>query len=236
MNKIHANTRNSDMAEVGKRISTAYTETGPQDDVGLKGLFAEINPKIKQLTIATEQMKTESNLAEKDDQRDDDFKALYYLVQGATYNPDATISKAAQKIFKYIDQYGLQTIIESYDTQSNLTESLLIDLNLDELKEPIAQVAGCAKQIAILKASNEAFRASRSTYQEELSKDKDKISATAVKRELLSLINDKLITYLKGMMIINAESYENLVNRLSEIIDQNNEVVKKRSSKSNNEE
>ena len=233
MKKIRSNTRNSEMAEVCNRISTSYVEVGPQDDAGLKGLFSEIDPKIHQLTIATEQMMAESDLEEKDHIRDADFKALYYLVQGATYNPDPTVRSAAQKVFKYISKYGLETTKESYDTQSNLTESLLIDLDTSEVKGYTTQVSGCAEQITILKASNNAFRTSRNKYQDEVSKDKEKISATAIRNELISLINDKLITYLKGVMVMNPEKYGSLVARIEETITQNNEVAKKRLSKRN---
>jgi len=48
---------------------------------------------------------------------------------------------------------------------------------------------------------------------------------------VVNLINDKLVVYLRAMMQVNDATYGDIGRTVGEIIDANNEVVKKRRKK-----
>jgi hypothetical protein len=55
-------------------------------------------------------------------------------------------------------------------------------------------------------------------------------NATAAKRELLRIINTKLVVYLRGMLQVEPETYQDLAARVELLIDKTNAAIKRRSA------
>ena len=71
------------------------------------------------------------------------------------------------------------------------------------------------------------------TYEREAAEDKNKESATKLKKVVVEIINGKLVRYLTGMSSVDDETYGQFARTIGKIIDDNNEVVKKRRKNEN---
>lgn len=229
--------RNSEVNATTGRLSDAYHQGSLAGNTALDAIFGEIDPKNQELTTAIKRQKAESDLEVKDEKRDTDHHALYQLVNGATYNPDPAVQTAASQVFKVLENYGLSVTQENYDTETSLLNSMLEDLTKANLQDSIAAVAGCSELIATLQASQETFSAAKLAFQKELAQEGKLESATTIKRELLPLVNDKLIRFLDGMLVADEATYGQYAATIKQIIAETNEIVKKRgNNKEDNEE
>jgi hypothetical protein len=57
------------------------------------------------------------------------------------------------------------------------------------------------------------------------------MNATALKKEVIDVINNQLVVYLDAMMLVDEATYGAFGRTVAEIIDTTNEMVKKRRKK-----
>lgn len=226
--------RTTEVNSVSVKLGLTYTKQGLESDTYLAGLFSYLDDKSDLLGVAINRSKTESNLDDKDLVRDEKVQALYYLLLGAIYNPNAKISASATKLYAIFEKYGLKIIKESYLIESSLIESMLEDYADLSLQADIAAVLGCAELIASLQTAQNDFRTADTIWTEEKSKEDLTQSASEIKKEVLAVINGKIIVYLKAMSQVNPEVYAEFAKAVSDIINEVNQAVKRRSK--NNEE
>lgn len=229
--KLIAKSRVTEVDAASMRIIGAYKTTGLNTDPHLAGMFDALEPKSAMLTAAINRSKAESDLETKDEIRDEQVRALYYLITGFLHHPNADIRTAAQKVDKVFEKYGVRITGESYATESSLITSMLEDLLKQNLVDAIALLSGCAEIIAALQTAQTNFETARISYEQEKAEESTKQNATAIKKEVLTLINDKIVVYMRAMEIVDEESYGSFARTIAEIIADNNEVVKKRSKK-----
>ena len=226
--KILTNSRVTEVDAATRRIVSAFEKNGLDSDPHLAGIFSELKPFSASLGAAIRQSKAESNLDVNDVDRDDEVRGLHYLILGYLHNPNPVIREAAEKVAKVFDKYGVGIATESYATQSSLVNSLLDDLAKPDLQEPIAAMPGCAERIASLKAAQNKFEAARVDYETEKANEATRETATSVKKQLLKIINDKLVIYLRAMVQVDEATYGKFGGIVGEIIDENNETVRRR--------
>jgi len=226
--KLLTTSRNSEVNAVAGRISSAYHTSSLEGDAILNPIFAEIDPLNQELTAAVKRMKAESELEAKDELRDQAHHALYHFVFGSTFSLTATIKSAAEQLFTVLEHYGMGITNDNYDMETSELDSLLLDLASPKLAPSIAALEGCSALIASLQIAQDDFKAARLTYQEERAQEGQQLNATKLKRDLASLLNDKLIAVLNGLLISAAATYSDFAATVSEIIETNNETVKKR--------
>jgi len=226
--RLFYNCRNSEVYATTGRISDAYRQSSLTADAGLANILNEIDPKNQKLIDAIKRMIAESELEVKDEDRDSDHHALHYLVYGATFNPDTNVKTAASEVFNVMENYGLSVTGESYDTETTYLESLLEDLAKPNLRDAIAAIPGCAEQIANLQASQNAFSAARLAFQQEQAKNEGQESATSLKKQVLILVNEKLVAFLNGMLVTAPDTFSEFAATVNKIIGATNETVKKR--------
>lgn len=213
------------------RIIGAYQNTGLSSDPHLVTIFTVLIALLASLTAAIRRTKTESDLEEKDEVRDDKIRALYYMVLGFLHHPDAAIKAAAQMVEKVFDKYGLAITGESYATESSLISSLLDDLSKPKLQEAISPLSGLAIIVSELDAAQSDFEQARIAYEQEKAHEGTEENATKLKAEVLNQINGKLVIYMRAMEQVDEATYGAFARTVAEIINDNNEVVKKRSKK-----
>jgi hypothetical protein len=213
------------------RLIGAYKNTALSGDVHLAAMFTTLETQTARFTSAINRSKAESDLEEKDEVRDNKVRALYYLVMGLLHHPDAEIKAAARAVEKVFDKYGLAITGESYASESALVGSLLDDLTKPKLQEAIAKLSGVSEIIAELDAAQSSFETSRIAYEEEKAKEGTQENATLIKKEVLDLINGKLIIYLRAMELVDKPVYGEFARTVAVIINENNEAVKKRLKK-----
>jgi hypothetical protein len=96
---------------------------------------------------------------------------------------------------------------------------------------PIAAMPGCAEQVAALQTSQDDFETARITHEEEKAGEITEKNATTLKKEVVKMINDKLVVYLRAMMQADDATYGDFGRTVGQIIADNNEVVKRRRNK-----
>ena len=106
-----------------------------------------------------------------------------------------------------------------------------MDFGKEEYQEAIAALSGCAELIQALQNSQEAFEITRVTWEREKGKEGALENATELKKEVVKIINEKLVVYLMAMKEANPEMYVEFADTISVIIAENNETVKRRSNK-----
>jgi len=231
IDNLKSTSRVTEVDAVSMRMLGAYQTTSLSSDPHLSTMFTELESLSAALTAAINRSKAESDLEEKDEARDTQIRALYYLVMGFLHHPDAAIQQAAQTVDKVFEKYGVSITGESYATESSLIASLLNDLSKQKIQDAIALLPGCADVITALQAAQQAFEAARITYEQEKAQESTQASATKQKPELVALINDKIVVYLRAMEVVDAETYGAFARTIATIIAENNEVVKKRRKK-----
>ncbi len=68
-------------------------------------------------------------------------------------------------------------------------------------------------------------------YEEEKAKKGAQINATEIKKGIVNIINNKLVAYLRAMSMVDETTYGDLTRTFAQMIEDNNEVVKKRRKK-----
>ncbi|WP_430935799.1 DUF6261 family protein [Saccharicrinis sp. 156] len=235
IDRIMTQTRITEIDTVTSQILAAYQSSSPYGDSNLSGIITSIQPLSANLNQAINRIKSESELEEKDEDRDNSVRSFYYLILGFTHHPDENITNAAQKIMSVIDNYGLQIVNESYATESSLVNSLLTELAKPELQEPIALVSGAAESIAALRNAQNDFETSHLSFEQKKAQEGTYANATSIKNKILKLINGKLVIYLKAMAIVNEDTYGSFTRTVAQLIAANNENVRRRTKKTTQE-
>ena len=231
ISKLISQSRVTEVDAASMRMIGAYKNTSLSSDSHLSSMFAELETATANLSAAIKRTKAESDLEVKDEARDGQVRALYYLIQGFMYHPDTAIKAAANTVDKVFEKYGVKITGESYSTESAMITSLLGDLSEEALLDAIAQLSGCAETVSALRAAQSDFETARVAYEEEKAHEGTELNATTVKKEVLKIINEQIVVYLRAMETVDKTTYGAFALTIAQIIAANNEVVKKRRKK-----
>jgi hypothetical protein len=234
--KIIQTSRMTEVDASTSLILSAYKSSGLADDSHLSGIMESIQELSGPLNNAINRIKSESELEEKDELRDNAIRSFYYQVQGYMYHTDSTIKAAAEKVMSVFNHYGLKTISDSYATQSSLVNSMITDLSTTEMTDNIALLSGVAESLANIQTAQEAFEASDLIFEQEKAKETSVESATTIKKQIVPIINNKLVVYLRAMVAVDEENYSEFGEVINQIISNNNITVKKRSNSSDEDD
>lgn len=236
IDKIMTNSRTTEVDADGIQIIGAFKNTTLSSDPYLVTMFTELEPLSSDLSASINRIKFDSKREEADEKRDNDIRSLNYLLVGLSHHPAKKIYEAAQKLLAIFENYGLRIIGESFAIESSLISSLLKDLAAPELQDAIAAVPGCADTIAALQTSENEFEAITIEWEQEKAKEGTQLNASEIKKEVLALINNKLVVYMRAMEVVAPETHGAFARTLAQIIADSNEVVKKRRNKDKPEE
>ena len=187
------------------------------------------------MTSAVKSDQALSKLEEADAQRDQAIRVLDKLLKGYENIPLENLKTHAKKLAEIFKKYGVKITGENYASQSTLINSLLGDFSATELKPSIEALAGVKEALAEIQTKQNAFAALRSDYEKAQVSQKEKSSATSLRKPLLELINKKVVPYLVAMSVAQPELFKNLTAEASEIITSTNEAIKARSKKEKKE-
>ena len=230
---IITTSRNTEASDVLVKLINAFNTSTLTEDPHLIVIFEELQSKSTQILAAIKYSKAESKLEAADLLRDNKLRGLFFGVKSALYNSTLETRTAAEKLDKILGNYTLDIIDDSYASESSLLRSLLNDLAKPEQADAIALVPGCAMAIAQLQAAQDAFTATSDTFEKDKSHDAKQLSATVLKKQIVSYVNLKLVKYLNGMQAVNDAQYGALTNNIAQIIADNNRQVRKRGDNDN---
>lgn len=226
MKKIRTTVRVTELDTISDIIIRLYkADSGIAGDDYLKSTMAEIESLSERITIAIKADKIASTLDEADVKRDEIIRSLGTLLNGYSVIPIAEKKAAAEKLLAVFDKYKGITA-ESYANESSFIESMLKDYAASELADSIKALDGVGSYISDLRAAQDEFNKANDEFT--ASNVNKNESASALKKPLLSAINDKLVAYLTAMNLVNAAVYGDFVSKAeSEIEKMNNSVAKR---------
>jgi len=225
--KISTSSRNGDLSALVSLILKAFAQNDWSSDTYLTPVIEKTSVVNTSLIEALRRLKVYSQMAEKDDVRDVSIRALFKLVEGYVYFPDAAIQEAALVVKNVLEQYGLSIQNEDYAAESADIESLLNDLSKPNVAAAIAKLNGVDKTIAILDTDQQNFENVALQQAEGESVKKNLASASKLKKEAIIEINTNLVGYMNTMAKVKPATYEATAKTIAELIDKNNELVKR---------
>jgi hypothetical protein len=236
MNKLNTSVKVTELGDTALRLVKAFKAVvAVQNDAFLTKTFAEIEKQATVMTSAVKSDQALSKLEEADAQRDQAIRVLDKLLKGYENIPLENLKTHAKKLAEIFKKYGVKITGENYASQSTLINSLLGDFSATELKPSIEALAGVKEALAEIQTKQNAFAVIRSDYEKAQVSQKEKSSATSLRKPLLELINKKAVPYLVAMSIAQPELFKNLTAEASEIITSTNEAIKARSKKEKKE-
>lgn len=236
MNKLNTSVKVTELGDTALRLVKAFKAVvAVQNDAFLTKTFAEIEKQATAMTSAVKSDQALSKLEEADAQRDQAIRVLDKLLKGYENIPLENLKTHAKKLAEIFKKYGVKITGENYASQSTLVNSLLGDFSATELKPSIEALAGVKEALAEIQTKQNAFAALRSDYEKAQVSQKEKSSATSLRKPLLELINKKAVPYLVAMSVAQPELFKNLTAEASEIITSTNEAIKARSKKEKKE-
>lgn len=228
--KLMTNSRVTEVNDVGTRMSGAFYAQSIADPY-LTTTFSSLDAANFELSKAIRRSKAESNLETKDEVRDGCTRSLYYLINGFTHHPSASISESAVLLLHTFDNYGISLITESYANESALISSMLLEFQKPEYAIHIANLSGCGELLQSLTSAQADFEQARIAYETEKAQDGMVANATEIKKEVVELVNNKIIVYLQAMQQANPGIYSALAATCAQMIAENNEQVRRRQQK-----
>lgn len=229
--KLSSQSRATEVNTASDNILTAY-EKGTWDEVPhMLTIFTELKTRNIGLTSAINRSRTKSNLDKMDLLRDEKVKNLNYVLIGSIHHPEMVVNTAGKRLYTRFSKYGLKITQTSYATESSLIDSLLEDLSESEVQPDIAAISGCSTIIAELQTAQNNFKASHFAWEEQKAIEGLTKCATEIKKDVIAIINKQIVLYLNAMYQVDQDLYGELAQTVAQIINDNNETVKKRSKK-----
>ena len=226
-----SNSRNTEVDGTTTQIIKAYKATTLNSDANLEQIFGPLETKSTLLSGAIARLTEKSTQKTNDEKRDERVDGLYYLLLSSVHSPKTKIREAALMLLEIFEQYGLKVKDESYTRESSLVNSLLNDYKQADALAAIADVPQCADYVAVLQTAQENFETMRLSFEAAQAQAGTQENASAIKKEVVEIINDQLVPYLNVMEQLNPDTYGEFAALVAELIATNNEVVKKRRAK-----
>ncbi len=228
--KILDASRVSEVDSTIKRVIALYNSSDFSGDIHITGLFTELKVESKALTRAIIRIKDENELDGLDGIRDNDFRSLYFLVLGKTYSPDQSVKEKGQLIFDMLGTHHLALIKKGYSVESSLIDSILAQLDTTAL-HAVASLPDVKILVENLKVSQSEFVKAQLALEVAKAKRSHNRSASVIKKDILPLVNGKVLLYIDAMGVVDEANYGTFASTTAQIIHDNNRVVKKRLGK-----
>lgn len=223
MTKVNARARVTELDSLSDTLVRLYKaqETLAQDAM-LSSIMAEVEEQSAHLTTAIRRDAVSSTLEEADARRDEEVRLLGTLVEGYTAIPFEAQQKAAGSLKAAFDKYGKKITGESYANESSLIESLLEDFA--SLSAEQKALPGVGERVQSLRDAQDAFNRANDEYIR--AKTGKGESATAVKKSLAAVLNDRLVPYLT--VAASLETHKAFATQAEAEIKKTNEAVSRR--------
>jgi hypothetical protein len=235
INKVITGIRVSDAADVGDKLH-GELDTSRVEDPHLTAIKQDIKAIYDRLISSLHATKAESEMEEYDMMRDNTYRSMMYLNKGYLLHPEANIKGAAIDVEKVFENYGFELINLNYAAESSMMEAFIRDMTTPQLTPKVAVLPGMADLLTKLDDSQNQFKMAESRWNDTQNENAVTANASSHKSDLLKLINNKLVVYLRAMQQVNPEPYQALALSISAHINQANALVKRRSTTNENAE
>lgn len=166
-------------------------------DENLAAMIAEMKELAGSLSAAIKRGRTESSLDAADLARDEIIRSFSCLVDGYASYPVPEKKNAAERTLSVFQKYGRGMTKKPYAEESGLIESMIGDFSAESAKADLELLDGVAPLIPALRAAQDKFRIASAAFTDSVAKKGE--SASEIKKKLLNLINDRLVSYLSAL-------------------------------------
>ena len=219
----------------------AYTEGSAQSKLParVQPFFTALNGAVGAVDSAYKQSRASDytkRIADEDTRRDNLYTALKNQVQMyLKFDFDQEMQEAAQLLWNIIKKYGID-VSENYSEESGKLQQMLQELDTNYQAELRITKLGLGSLVTQLKTANEAVRTLMAQRNDERTYQQKAALATA--RKQADEAYHDFVTMLNAAALMDDEyTYEELINRINELIDYNRKyVVPKKGSKSEDED
>ncbi|AEE15489.1 DUF6261 family protein [Treponema brennaborense] len=227
MTKLISRARVSEVDTVSDVLVRLYkSDENLAEDVFLKDVMSEIEKISADLTTAIKQDKVFSRLDEADTVRDEAIRSLGTLLDGYAAIPVPAKKDAAQILKPIFAKYGKAAATANYATESSLIESLLEDFGAEKLSGSVSALDGIPQILVQIRQAQDAFNKANDAYVAASSVKSE--SASSVKKQLIAIINEKLIPYVAAMIMANPGVYTPFTSKLEIEIGRVNGMISNR--------
>ncbi|MCT4647992.1 MAG: DUF6261 family protein [Carboxylicivirga sp.] len=233
--RVSSSSRNGDISALLTLILGAFAKKNWIADTYLSSLIATISEFDTSLTQAVNRLKVLSQIAEKDDVRDKAILSLFKLVEGFTFIPVKEVKEPALVVYNILNHYGLGIRRGDHAGESAEIRSVLNDLAKADIAAAIDKLPGAANLVTSLTdAQNDFEVVALQQAQNEVAK-KNLPTASQLKKAAIKEINNNLVGYLNTMAKAKPDIYKDTAKIIAELIENNNELVKRRRNASEKE-
>ena len=228
--KVNKNIQIAELGTLSQAIGVRYDENLSKigEDRILDSLMANEKKESNALISSMNRTKSASSLVEKDSARDEALSALIDMAKAYTLLGTASQKQTAVKVCALLDKYkGIAHLNNA--TESAKIASLLEDLDKEGNKEAVEALPNLAEAGSAVRAAEADFLAGVKAQEDEKLGLGD--NASAVKKRLVCLLNDKLIAYLNIASELFAENYGAFAEQVSLAVNKSNSVVTQRAKK-----
>jgi|GEM_PF-1663542 len=233
--KVSTSSRNGDVSALLTLIVGAFAKNDWTADTYLSTVLATVSEYDTSLTEALKRLQVFSQMAEKDRARDMTIRSLFKLVEGYTHIPVAEVKEAAVVVYNVLNHYGLNIRNDDYAGESAEIRSVLNDLGKTDIAAAITKLQGVADLVAVLTTTQKDFETVALQQAEGEGAKQDLATASKIKKAAIKELNDNLVGYMNTMAKAKPDTYKATAQTISELIDSNNEKVKRRRTESETE-
>lgn len=234
MKKLSSHLRVTELDTTADAIVRIFKadQTASKDEF-LKTTIAEIEDLSAKITTAIKAAKAVSPLEAANARRNEIIRSLGALLNGYAAFPADEKKAAASSLLAVFGKYKGITG-ESYANESSLIESMLEDFSAEGLADAIKSLDGVSDYITSLRAEQNEFNRANDELTAANSNKSD--SASAIKKPLLTVINEKLVPYVTAMSMANASVYADFDTKAGAEIEKANASASKRRKSATKEE
>ena len=215
---------------ISTQIIQGYDGTTLNTDPNMVVIFDELKPLSQLFTAAIRRMKEKSEAETLDEAREEKIDGWYYLLLAFSHHPTPRIRNAALALLDIFNNYGMEIKSESYTAESSLLNSMLADYSASEAQANVDIIPQGDVYLGALQEAQTNFENNRLSFEEAQAEEGTLENASALKKQVVDVINKKLVSYLNVMAGINDATYGLYARTVAQIIAANNEVVRKRRS------
>ncbi|MFV0553379.1 MAG: hypothetical protein ACK5LR_01620 [Mangrovibacterium sp.] len=196
----------------------------------LQGLLNRIEAKNSALTVVIKEERIKSQALGDFVNLKNTYQQFYSLIKSYTFV--ASTKTAASQILMLLDKYDSSIVhATKIMVRSSFVKSLIIELEQAENFAFLASLMYAEGMFNTLKAAQEAFIANYADYRDLRMQQIDQPNASALRKELVEMINTELVPYLNVMNGTDDDSYLEFSDAVRGIVSGQNTIVKRRLSK-----
>jgi hypothetical protein len=232
MNKLKTAIRNAEVDGLSDSIIHNFkADEKAQADTFLKSALEELETLLAQITTAILQNKTLSTLDSADNTRDEAVKTLGTVLAAYAVFPIASKKELSAPLKAIYDKYAKSGITSAnYTSESSMIESLLQDFAAETVAENIKALEGVAEAIASIRTAQDEFTKANDEYVK--ANSNKVVSASSFNKPIVSLVNDKLVSYLNAMVIAGNTNCMDFAKCVEAEINRVNDMIAKRGKRS----